>query len=263
MLTIPEMQAKARQFRRELFEKWVAMQAGHPGSVLSVLDIMIALYYGGSIRKCYDRVVLSKGHAAPALYPILDDLRVLPKGEWEKWGHDQSSILRTMGSVSIPGIDATTGSLGHGLGIAAGYALSYKRRKTGQCVYVILSEGDLLEGSTWEALGFISHYRLDHMYLVIDRNWLITLGSPGMCLEVDPLDKKLQAFGFNVYECDGHDFDALDSTLAKMLGHRAPACLIANTIKGKGISFMEGCAKWHYWNELTRDELAKARDELK
>ena len=268
MQNIAFFQEKARKARRELFEKFLLLQQGHPGSSFSMVDLAVALYYGNFIRKdptnptkLYDKMIVSKGHATASIYPILADLGVIPSQEWNKWGHDPS-VLRVFGNISIPGVDATSGSLGHGLGIAAGYALSFKRRKLDRRVFVVVSEGELYEGSIWESLLFINHNKLDNIYIVLDRNDLIILGDTESCVKLEPIKEKIAAFGFQIHEMDGHDFGEILNTFERIVTSRLPSVLIAKTIKGKGVRLMENKAKWHYWNPLTEAEIDLCRNDL-
>lgn len=269
MQNISFFEEKARHVRREIFEKYAALQTGHPGSTLSMADLAVALYYGDFVRrdpkdpsKMYDRLIVSKGHATACLYPILVEFGVISKAEWDKWGKEPS-LLRVFGNTKIPGIDATSGSLGHGLGIGAGYALSYKRRKTDQRVFVVISEGELYEGSIWESLLFVKHYNLDNLHIVIDRNSLIILGGTEECLALDPIKAKIESFGFETHECNGHDYNEVLGALDKMVGSGKMTCLLANTVKGKGVKLMENKAHWHYWNPLNEAELAACRADLR
>jgi transketolase len=165
------------------------------------------------------------------------------------------------GNTSIPGVDATTGSLGHGLGVGCGLALSYKNDKIDKNVYVIISEGELYEGSTWEALLFAKHYNLSNLKIIVDQNSLIILGKTNECLKLSPIKKKLEGFGFDVVECDGHNFTKLKKAFYKQT--KNIKIILANTIKGKGFSIMENIPKWHYWNSLSEDEITKCRQEIK
>jgi transketolase len=261
-------QEKARKVRRELFEKFLLLQQGHPGSSFSMVDLAVALYYGNFLRKdptdptkLYDKMIVSKGHATASIYPILADLGVIPSAEWSKWGHDRS-MLRVFGNISIPGVDATSGSLGHGLGIAAGYALSFKRRKLDRRVFVVVSEGELYEGSIWESLLFINHNKLDNIYIVLDRNDLIILGDTESCVKLEPIREKIAAFGFQIHDVDGHDFGQILNAFERIVTSRLPSVLIAKTIKGKGVRLMENKANWHYWNPLTEAEIELCRNDL-
>lgn len=270
MRNVAFFEEKARRMRRELFEKFVLLQQGHPGSTFSMIDAVVALYYGGYVRRdperehaLYDRLIVSKGHATVALYPVLADLGIIAEAQWRNWGSDPS-FLRVFGNTSIPGIDATSGSLGHGLGIGAGYALSYRRRKSDQRVFVIISEGELYEGSTWESLLFVKHYLLDNLHLIIDRNHLIILGDTEACLGLSPMREKLELFGFSTAECNGHNYDELLGELDTLVhGGNGPRCLILDTIKGKGLRHMENKPQWHYWNPLSASEVAQCREELR
>ena len=258
---------KSNFVRKYLFEKFLLTKEGHPGSVFSMVDLACCLYYGGYVKmssdnkKLLDKVIVSKGHATATLYPILQDLGIINKEDWDNWGHS-SSCLKIFGNTSIPGIDATSGSLGHGLVIAAGYAKSFKDKDNNNNIYVFLSEGELYEGSCWESLLFISSNNLNNIKLIIDRNSLIILGTTEDCVKLDPIDKKLEAFGFDVLNCDGHDTKQILDCYNQMNNSAKPSCLIAKTIKGKGVSFMENQPKWHYWNPLDEKQIETARQEL-
>jgi transketolase len=258
----------ARQYRRVLFEKFLVTAQGHPGSAFSMVDIAVALYHGGFARfdpdagQFRDRVIVSKGHAAVVQYPILAEFGVLPREDWEQWGHGPTS-LRVFGNRSMPGIDVTSGSLGHGVGIGAGMALAFQRASIDRRVFVILSEGELYEGSTWEAILFATHHGLSNLTLIVDCNALIILGSPDDCLKLDPVADKLRGMGLATEECDGHDMDALTSALRSATSATTgPHCIVARTVKGKGLSLMEHQPRWHYWNPMTPDEIARCRQEL-
>jgi len=268
MRNIAFFQEKARKVRREIFEKYVLLQQGHPGSTFSMADIAVALYYGNFVRrdpksssKFYDKVIVSKGHATSCIYPILADMGVVSAEDWQNWGRDPS-VLRVFGNVRIPGVDATSGSLGHGLGIAAGYALSFKRRKSDQRVFVVISEGELYEGSIWESLLFINHYQLDNICIVLDRNDLIILGNTESCVRLEPVKDKIASFGLKTFECNGHDFGELLRAFEQMTDAPGPTCLIARTVKGKGVRMMENKPQWHYWNPMSEAEVELCRKEL-
>jgi transketolase len=258
----------SKKYRQELFEKFLQVGQGHPGSVFSIIDILVCLFYENFIRfdkkksKFHDKIIISKGHATVALYPILKNFGVLPAKEWNNWGKkDFKSQLRVFGNTSIPGIDATTGSLGHGLGVGCGLALSYKKDKVDKDVYVIISEGELYEGSTWEAMLFAKHYNLNNLKIIVDQNLLIILGKTDDCLKLSPINDKLKGFGFDVIECDGHNIQHLKKAFSKKTKNLK--IILANTIKGKGFSIMENVAKWHYWNPLNNQEIEKCRAEIK
>jgi transketolase len=267
MLKSKNLSEICKNYRKELFEKFLEVGQGHPGSVFSIIEIVVSLFYEKFIRfdkkklKFHDKIIISKGHAAAALYPILKDFKVFSFKEWNNWGKKNlKSKLRVFGNTSIPGIDATTGSLGHGLGVGCGLALSYKKDKIDKNVYVIISEGELYEGATWEALMFAKHYKLNNLKIIIDENSLIILGKTEDCLKLSPIKNKLEGFGFDVIECNGHSLKDLKIAFSKKTKNLK--VVLAKTIKGKGFSIMENVAKWHYWNHLTKDQIKKCREEL-
>jgi transketolase len=267
-MKINDLENIAKKYRREMFEKFLATKQGHPGSIFSMMEIAVSLYHGGFVRldekkkEFKDKVLISKGHATSTLYPILRDYNIIPEEEWKNWGVKDSK-LRVFGNTSIPGIDITSGSLGHCIGAGAGMALSYKKDNLDKKVFVIISEGELYEGSTWEALLFAKHRNLDNLTIIIDINSLIILGKTSDCLNLDPIKDKIQGLGINTFEVDGHNFDTLISTLKKTDDSKDLNCILATTIKGKGSSIMENKKNWHYWNPMSDEEIKKTREELK
>jgi transketolase len=205
--------------------------------------------------------LISKGHATAALYPILRDFGILPKKEWDNWGH-KDSLLRVFGNNSIPGIDVTSGSLGHCIGVGAGMAISFKRSGQNKKVFVIISEGELYEGSTWEALLLAKHNKLDNLNIIIDINSLIILGTTKDCLNLDPIKDKILGLGIITLEVDGHNLSDLISTFEKSKKIGELNCILAKTVKGKGSSIMENKKNWHYWNAMSDEEIEKTRKEL-
>ena len=251
----------ARQYRKQLFEKFVEIGEGHPGSTFSMVEIVTTLFHGGHVKPGFDKVIVSKGHATVALYPILAKLGILPQEEWDNWGKaDAESCLRVFGNISIPGIDVTSGSLGHGVGIAAGMALAAKREGSKKKFYVIISEGELYEGSTWEAFLFLDHYNLSNVTVIIDVNNLMILGKTDDCLLLNPIGQRLAGFNFNVFDANGHNTHDLHAKLN--ISNPEPKVIVAHTTKGKGFSVMENKANWHYMNKLTYEELAQCRKEI-
>ena len=267
MKKINDLENLAKKYRRDLFEKLLIIKQGHPGSIFSMMEIVVALYHGGFVN--YDskknlflnRVLISKGHATAALYPILRDFGILPRKEWDNWGH-KNSLLRVFGNISIPGIDVTSGSLGHCIGVGAGMAISFKRSGQNKKVFVIISEGELYEGSTWEALLLAKHNKLDNLSIIIDINSLIILGSTKDCLNLDPIKDKIEGLGIKTFEVDGHNFSDLISTFQSSQKINELNCILAKTIKGKGVKHMENKKHWHYWNAMSDEEIEKTRKEL-
>jgi len=266
-----DLASYARQVRLRVLELCHHKQTSHIGSAFSVADILAVLY--GRILNIHptrpnaperDRFFYSKGHACTALYAMLE-----LRGFFV--GHDLLAEFAENGSYftshvnhHLPGIDLSTGSLGHALGVACGSALAAKRRNRQGSVFAVLSDGELDEGSNWEAILFAAHHRLDNLVCIIDYNKIQSFGSVAEVMELEPLVDKFHAFNWNVEEVNGHDICAL-TTLLKDLKHSRqgrPKCVIAHTIKGKGVSFMENDLAWHYRPPSVTEFLA-AQTELK
>lgn len=259
------LKSLCKRYRSELFEKFLLLSQGHPGSVFSIIEIIVTLFYKNHIKfdkekkKFIDKIIISKGHATSVLYPVLRDFGVIKDSDWQNWGTSKSN-LRIFGNISITGIDATTGSLGHGLGIGCGMAYLYKKQNVNKKVFVLISEGELYEGSTWEALLFASHHKLCNLYIIIDENSLIILGKTSDCLKLDSISKKIEDFGFIIKECDGHNIDQIDIALS--LKSDTAKVIVAKTIKGKGFSIMENRPEWHYWNSITKEQIEICRKDI-
>jgi transketolase len=194
-----------------------------------------------------DRFILSKGHGCAALYAALAERGFFPLEQLATFYQDGSDLLGHASHTHVPGVEVSTGSLGHGLPIATGMALVAKRDEAKHRVFVILSDGECDEGSNWEAALFAGHHRLDNLVVIVDYNKIQSLGRVEEVLELDPLGAKWEAFRWNVVEIDGHDVAAVRAALAKIPANAGrPTCIIANTVKGKGVSFMEDDLLWHY-----------------
>ncbi len=245
---------KSYEIRKKLFEKFYILKEGHPGSVFSIIDILIYLYYSGHVRirnsKVLDDIIMSKGHATVGQYPILHDLKIIKNKDWVNWGKNDNSILKMFGNNNIPGIKTATGSLGHGIGFGTGIAYAAKKSKSNKKIFVIISEGELYEGSTWEAIMLLSSLNLSNVIIILDVNNNIILGDPKNCLPLGNIKKKISGFGLNVFECNGHNFKEIDYSFRKILKLKSPSCLIVNTTKGKGFKIMENKSNWHYWNPI-------------
>jgi transketolase len=183
-------------------------------------------------------------------------LHILPKEDWENWGKNKDTCLRVFGNVSIPGIDMTSGSLGHGVGVGAGMALADPNKH----VYVIISEGELYEGSTWEALLFVAHRQIPNMTIFIDVNNLIILGQTDDCLKLNSIQSKLSGFEFDIFTVDGHNTNSIEAALDATVTR--PKIIIANTVKGKGFSLMENKPEWHYMQPITPEQIEQCRKEI-
>ena len=250
-----DLQRQANLYRKELFEKFVEVGQGHPGSTFSMLEIVTTLYHGGYVG-LEDKVLISKGHATVALYPILKNFNVIAEEDWNNWGRGLPSCLRVFGNISIPGIDMTSGSLGHGVGVGAGMAIANPHNH----VYTVISEGELYEGSTWEALLFVAHRQIKNMTIFIDVNNLIILGKTDDCLKLNSIRQKLSGFDFDLYTVDGHNTNSIEAALDAQA--QQPKIIIANTVKGKGFSLMENKPEWHYMQAITPEQIVQCRKEI-
>jgi transketolase len=254
--------------RRHALQMVARAKASHIGSALSIADI-VAVLYGDVLRLKpadplwvdRDRFVLSKGHACVAVYGALAELGFFPKERLLTYGQDHSMLMNHI-SHKVPGVEFSSGSLGHGLPFGVGKALAAKRRGLGWRVFVLLSDGELGEGSNWEACMFASHHGLDQLVGIIDYNKLQSLTTVDATVRVEPLVAKFEAFGWAVREVDGHDHAALKTALGTVPWIPGkPSMLIAHTVKGRGVDFMEGKVEWHY-RSPTADELSLALAQL-
>jgi transketolase len=243
-------------------------RASHIGSALSIADI-VAVLYSQVLRVApdqpklpeRDRLILSKGHACVAVYAALAGRGFFPVSELESYGQDHSNLMNHI-SHKVPGVEFSSGALGHGLPFGVGKALAAKRQKANWRTFVILSDGEMDEGSNWEALMFAAHHKLDNLVAIIDYNKLQSLTTVAQTLGLEPLAAKLHAFGWSVQEVDGHDHEQLHKALDSVPWEAGkPSVLIAHTIKGKGVSFMENKVEWHYRNP-SKEQLEQALAEL-
>ncbi|HHX11054.1 MAG TPA: transketolase [Firmicutes bacterium] len=251
---IPFIEQNAREIRADIVRMTGKAGSGHPGGSLSSADIVAALYFGDVLRvkpdepnwPDRDRFVLSKGHAAPVLYSALARRGFFP----EEW----LDTLRQLGSPlqghpdckKVPGVEVSTGSLGQGLSMAVGMALAGKLDGKQYNVWVLLGDGECQEGQVWEAAMAASHYKLDNLIVIVDHNGLQIDGRVQEVMGVDPLPDKFKAFGWHVFLVDGHKVDCLMDVFRQAMDVKGkPAVIVAETVKGKGVSFMEGEKDWH------------------
>jgi transketolase len=241
----------ARLARIRTVQMTSAARASHVGSGLSVIDILAVLYSDVSVFNPRDanlidrdRVIVSKGHAAAAVYAMLGTVGYFDSAWLDTYCLDGSQLGGHVTSHGVPGVEFSTGSLGHGLPLGVGIAIALLRRKTSQNVFVICSDGEIDEGTTWESALLAAHHDLSNLTLIIDRNRLQSLASTENTLRLEPLDKKFEAFGWEALIVDGHDHEQLAFTLKAPQDR--PRVVIANTTKGKGVSFMEDSVLWHY-----------------
>ncbi len=246
-MTNIELQQKSKVFRKQIFSFKTKTGNGHLASCLCTVDILVSLFYDCiNFNHTRDKIIFSKAHGSPAIYPILSDLGIIDKDELDKYC-TPNGILKLHSDQSIPGCWFVGGSLGNGIGYAAGRAFANKK----STIYVILGDAELYEGSVWETLLFITHHNLTNIKLIIDRNKYGILGGTEDLLKLSPLDKKFESFGYNVHTVDGHDFGALKTVLETP--STKPVVIIANTIKGKGVSYMED--KYEYHTIIPKDKL--------
>jgi transketolase len=259
----------AARLRRHLLLMTHRAKSSHVGSGLSMAEIL-AVLYGEILRidpakpdwESRDRFVLSKGHACAALYAALAERGFLPMSELQTFYMDGSRLSGHVTHNGVPGVECSTGSLGHGLAIACGMALASRGSQAPYRVFAVLSDGECDEGSTWEAALFAGHQRLSNLTAIVDYNRIQSLGRTREVLDLDPLVDKWASFGWHTEAVDGHDIEAVRAVLSRVpLSPDRPTCVIANTVKGKGISFMEDSLLWHY-RSPDASELARALGEL-
>lgn len=261
---------KAKKLRGIILKMHNAAQTSHIGSAFSCLDILVALYYGILKIKAAnpqyinrDRFILSKGHAITALYAVLADKKFIPKETLEKYCCDGGLLPGHATRGTVPGVEFSTGSLGHGLPVGSGMALAGKIDKLKYRVFVLLSDGECNEGSVWEAVMFSAHHKLDNLIAIVDYNKIQGYGRTSEIIDMEPLKDKWLSFGWNVKEVDGHDHHKIIRVLNKIPVQKGkPTVIIAHTVKGKGVSFMENTVDWHY-KSTNPDQFKRAFEELK
>lgn len=265
---INKLENKAREIRIHVINMIFEAGSGHPGGSLSCVDILTALYYLALLHNPLnpnwmerDRFILSKGHAAPALYAVLADLGYFPIKELHSL-RKMGSLLQGHPDIRVPGVDVSSGSLGQGLSIACGIALAGKLDNRNYRVYTLVGDGECDEGQIWEAAMLASHYKLDNMTVIIDRNGLQIDGPTEKIMCLEPIAGKWKAFGWNVIEIDGNNMVEIITALdnARKINGK-PTAIIAHTFKGKGVSFMEWINAFH-GKTLSKEELAIALSEL-
>jgi transketolase len=266
-MTDYELSLKAIQLRKKTLGAIVAAGAGHTGGGLSCIDILTVLYHRilnvspeHPADPDRDRYVQSKGHSVEALYAVLADRGFFPESELKTIGRYGSHFVGHP-TRHIPGIEMNTGALGHGLSIAAGMAIAGKMDGAPYRVFTLLGDGELAEGSNWEAAMAAAHYRLDNLTAIVDHNTLQITGRTRDVCSNEPLDEKFRAFGWAIDMVNGHDFAELTGALIGPLEPGKPTCVIANTVKGKGVRFMEDVARWHH-GVPSQTEFALAINEL-
>ncbi|MDF2632211.1 MAG: putative transketolase [Caproiciproducens sp.] len=248
-----QLKIKCRQLRRDIIEMIAGAVSGHPGGSLSAVELMGAVYYTqmrvdpqNPNDPARDRFVLSKGHAAPCYYAVLGEMGFFDKAEFQNFRQLHSILQGHPDVKKVPGIDASTGSLGQGVSIAVGMALGAKAAKSDVKVYTILGDGELQEGQVWEACTAAAHYKLDNLTIMIDNNGLQIDGTNDQVMALGNLRARFEAFGLDVIEVkDGNDIVQVVAALEAPVTPGKPKCILAHTVKGKGVSFMENQVGWH------------------
>ena len=266
---IIELKETAREIRKSIVEQVYSGKSGHPGGSLSCADILTVLYFNQMNIDPHkiddenrDRFVLSKGHASSALYATLAERGYFSKEELQSFRKLGSTLQGHPDMKHIPGVDMSAGSLGQGLSVANGMALSSKMDGKGFRVYCLVGDGEIEEGQIWEAAMTSSHYKLDNLCLIVDNNKLQIDGQVSSVMSIYPVKEKFESFGFETFEVDGNNIDELITVFQKAKTVKGkPTAIIAHTIKGKGVSFMENQVGWH-GKAPNDDEYEKAINEI-
>ena len=254
-MNVEELQVKANDIRKDIVRMIAEAGSGHPGGSLSSADVMCALYFGGILRHdpqnpaddARDRFILSKGHAAPALYATLAEAGYFPTEELLTLRKLGSRLQGHPDSKKLPGVEVSTGSLGQGLSVACGLACGLRLAGNDASVFCLLGDGECQEGQVWEAAMFAAHQQADNLVAIVDHNHLQIDGRIEDVCSPESLGEKFAAFGWEVMTCDGNDMAQVLDVLAQAKAAKGgkPTAIIAETTKGKGVSFMEGQAGWH------------------
>jgi transketolase len=264
-----ELKKTALEVRKNVLRMIKAGKTGHVGGALSVADILTALYFfvmkvdpSNPKWRDRDRFVLSAGHKCLALYAVLAEKNYFGKSVLDTYGSLGSILPGHPDMHKIPGVESNTGALGHGLSIAGGMGLGLKMDHVPSIVYVIMGDGELAEGSNWEAAAAISHHKLDNILVFVDRNTLQISGRTTEVMSYEPLAPRWSSFGWSVREIDGHDMEQIVKNATDIPFEKdKPSVIIANTVKSKGLSFAEDNVDFHYW-KATEDELRTAEKDL-
>ncbi len=245
------LKAKAKEMRRTVLEMIHRAKAQHIGCSFSEMEILVTLYYAvmnidpnNPKKEDRDRFILSKGHGVSSVYAILADLGFFPKEYLSTYYQDGSTLAGHIVRDCVPGAETSNGSGGHGLSLGIGMALAARRRSSLAHTFVLMGDGELEEGSIWEGTMFAAFHRISNLTLIVDKNKLQIMGPTTDVLNLDPVEDKFRSFSWHVISLDGHDIDALRRAFAEPSGGK-PKVIIAHTIKGKGVSFIENRVEWH------------------
>ena len=260
------MKVPNKNIRRTIIEMISSSNAAHSGSALSLVEILNTVFKNVDLEKIKnndndrDRVILSKGHGTAALYAVMHHHGLLDKSLIDTY-FKNNTILAGHTSHHVPCVEHSTGGLGHGLPVSLGVAIGMRSKKSNSRVYVILGDGEMQEGSNWEAIMLAGHLKMGNLIVLLDINELGQVGKLENCCTLEPLVQKFESFNFNVYDVDGHDEEQINSANSKSKNSPAPTVILCHTIKGRGISYMEKNNLWHY--KCPKDEFyEKAIEDL-
>ena len=271
MIDVKQLELLANENRKRIVQMIYKAKAGHPGGSLSVIDMLTAIYemdvdFHSEKRS---KVVLSKGHAVPAQYAVLCSKGIIKEEDLGTFRQVNSRLQGHPHALDIPEVDATTGLLGQGLSVAVGMAIVKKHNHENNHVYAILGDGEMQEGQIWESLLQAAHYKLDNLIVIVDYNKLSSSGPVNEVINLEPLAEKLKAFNFHTIEINGNNMQEVVDALNKAYTLTGmPIAIISNTIKGKGVSFMENNPKWHSGAlldeeyETAMNDLNRAKEEI-
>lgn len=267
--SVTDLSRIARKVRFKLIELSHRAQSAHLAGALSCVDLLVALYWNVLRIDCKapydpnrDRLIFSKGHAISALYTVLAKRGFFPEADLDHYNQEGSHLPEQPSPECVPGVEWATGSLGHGLGVGIGMALSAKIQGGDYCVFVVMSDGECEEGSVWEAAMFAPKHDLDNLVVVIDFNKWQATGRSTEIMQLEPLGEKWKAFGWNVCEVNGHDVSQiLEALKASRKDASRPLAIVAHTIKGHGVSFTSDDNNWHY-RSPNAQEVEMAKTEL-
>lgn len=270
-MNVSLLEDKAREMRREAIKMLFSAQSGHPGSAMSVMDVLTALYFGDGILRYNskdvndpgrDRFLLSSGHACPALYVVLAEAGYFDKSELVELRQLGARVQGHPHRGSLPGVEISSGSLGQGLSVGIGLAYALRLKRSDSVVYVMMSDGEQEEGSLWEAVMYAPKKKLNNLVAIVDKNkFQIDGATEDIMPGLDSLAEKYRAFNWDVQEIDGHNFNEIIPALIKAKQVDGPAVIISHTVRGKGVSFMEGSEHWHA-GAMTEEEYQRAMNDL-
>lgn len=260
------MQQLAKKVRTHVLNMVMYAQSSHIGAAYSIVEILVTLYLKilnidpkNPDKKERDKFILSKAHGSTALYAVLGEIGFFPLSYLEKYYIDDGILPGHLDKESAPGIEYSLGSLGHGLSVGVGMAIANKQSKNPGRIFVVLSDGECDEGSTWEAIMLAAHLKLTNLTAIVDYNKIQSFGRTNEVINQEPVTDKWRAFGWDVFEVNGHNFQELIKAISSP--HDKPKVVIANTIKGKGVSFMENSLDWHY-KSPNKEQYEQALKEL-